>query len=158
MRRTGILLAALFVLAASGCAPQVDVEAERAAIREADAEAWKAFAAKDVDSFLSIFADNASQLPADAPIITGKEAIREHTPELFATPGFAVLWEPREAEVSRAGDLGYTSDNFQITVNDAQGNPVAERGKHLAIWKKQPDGSWKVVVAIWNSDGPPASE
>ena len=60
--------------------------------------------------------------------------------------------------MSRAGDLGYTSDNFEITVNDAQGNPVAERGKNLAIWKKQPDGSWKVVFAIWNSDQPTASE
>lgn len=25
------------------------------------------------------------------------------------------------------------------------GNPVADRGKYLAVWRKQADGSWKAV-------------
>jgi ketosteroid isomerase-like protein len=43
-------------------------------------------------------------------------------------------------------------------VNDAQGNPFTEREKWVTIWKKQPGGTWKSVLDIWNSDGPAASE
>jgi ketosteroid isomerase-like protein len=60
--------------------------------------------------------------------------------------------------VSSAGDLGYTTGSYEVTVNDAKGNPVTSRGKVVVVWKKQPDGSWKAVLDIWNSDGSAASE
>jgi ketosteroid isomerase-like protein len=60
--------------------------------------------------------------------------------------------------VSSAGDLGYTTGSYEVTVNDAEGNPVTSRGKVVVVWKKQPDGNWKAVLDIWNSDGPAASE
>jgi ketosteroid isomerase-like protein len=31
---------------------------------------------------------------------------------------------------------------------------VADRGKYLAVWKKQADGSWKIEADMWNSDLP----
>ena len=158
MRRTGILLAALFVLAASGCAPQVDLEAEAAAIRSADADCLKAWAAKDVDRALSCYSDDASVFPSNAPIATGKEAIRALWSQVFEIPGFAVSWDISKLEVSRAGDLAYGHGTFEAMVNDAAGNPVTERGKWVGVWKKQADGQWKLVADIGNSDGPPASE
>jgi ketosteroid isomerase-like protein len=30
-------------------------------------------------------------------------------------------------------------------------------GKYLAVWKKQPDGSWLVVADMFNAESPPAS-
>ena len=70
MRRIVTSLAALLVLAVSGCAPQVDVEAERAAVLEAFFEAKQAVAAKDMESFVSVFADGASRFPPNAPDLT----------------------------------------------------------------------------------------
>ena len=32
------------------------------------------------------------------------------------------------------------------------GKLVAEPGKWLSVWKKQADGSWKVVVDTYNTD------
>jgi len=32
--------------------------------------------------------------------------------------------------------------------------PVGDRGKFVEIWKKQRDGSWRVVLEIFNSDLP----
>ena len=43
------IVATLLVLAISGCAPQVDIEAEEAAIREMDVEWMNAANAKDVE-------------------------------------------------------------------------------------------------------------
>jgi ketosteroid isomerase-like protein len=34
---------------------------------------------------------------------------------------------------------------------------MTDRGKYLAVWKKQADGSWKCVADMFNTDLPPAS-
>jgi ketosteroid isomerase-like protein len=39
-------------------------------------------------------------------------------------------------------------------MSDPSGKPINDRGKYLAVWKKQPDGTWKCVMDIWNSDLP----
>ena len=158
MRKIVISLAALLALAVSGCAPQVDVAVEEAAIRSEDADCLKAWAAKDVDRGLSCYSDDASVFPSNAPIVTGKEAIRARVSEAFSRPGFALSWDISKLEVSRAGDLAYAYGTYEQTVNDPEGNPITERGKWVGVYKKQADGQWKMVADIGNSDGPAASE
>jgi uncharacterized protein (TIGR02246 family) len=128
--------------------------ADERAIREADAAWAKAAAAKDVEAYLSFFADDALVLLANGPILTGKESIRKSASEMMATPGFAMSWQPTKAEASRGGDLAYTVGTYQSTLNDAKGKPVTDRGKYLTVWKKQPDGKWKAVADMGNSDLP----
>jgi ketosteroid isomerase-like protein len=139
----------------SGCAQRIDIEAERTAIRNADAEWSKAAAAKDADGFTAFVVENGSILIPNAPIRTGSEAIRQWASETMANPGFAVSWQATAAEVSAAGDLGYTVGTYDFTLHDPQGNPMTDRGKYVTVWKKQPDGKWKVAVDIFNSDLPP---
>ena len=157
MEKLFLVLATVLVLAASGCGPQVDVEAEAAAIRAAEDEALKIAQAKDAERWASVYADDARVFPPNALLVTGKEAIRKLFAELFASPGFEIDWEVTRVEVSRAGDLGYVVGTHKVTVNDAEGNPVTDRGKWIAIWKKQADGTWKCIEDIWNSDGPAAA-
>ena len=150
------IVATLLVLAISGCAPQVDVEAERAAVLTAD-EAWSE-SAPDLDRFLSFYADDGSLLPPDAPVATGHEAIRAYLSEGFAAPELALHWTTTKAELSRTGDLGYTYGTYELSFQDAEGNPVASQGKSLVVWKKQADGQWKVVADMFNRGAPAASE
>jgi ketosteroid isomerase-like protein len=98
----------------------------------------------------------ALTLPPNTPIVTGKEAMRAHQSEAFSRPGFAISWQTTKVEVSRSGDLAYSYGPLQTTVDDAEGNPVTDKGKWVTVWKKQPDGTWKVVIDILNSDGPAA--
>jgi ketosteroid isomerase-like protein len=53
-------------------------------------------------------------------------------------------WEPEVAEVSAAGDLGYTSGPYMI--RPARGAEPTAFGHYVSVWKKQPDGSWKVLL------------
>lgn len=159
MKKLFAVLTTLLVLAAGGCAPQVDLEAEAAAIREAtDVEWLEVGQAKDLDLWVSFHTDDASLLPPNAPIITGKEAIRAFVSKLISTPGWAASWQTTKVEVARSGDLAYSYGTQETTVDDAEGNPVTDQQKWVAVWKKQPDGSWKCAVLILNSDGPPVSE
>jgi uncharacterized protein (TIGR02246 family) len=133
--------------------PDTRADDERA-VREADAACLKAVTAKDVEAFVSFFAEDASLLPPNVPMMTGKESVRKWASEMMATPGFVGSWQTTKVEVSRAGDLAYSTDTYQVTANDAKGRPVTDRGKIVIVWKKQPDGKWKTVVDVSNSDLP----
>ena len=54
-------------------------------------------------------------------------------------------WEPIFADVSRAGDLGYTTGPWEFRPNGPDDQPIAF-GQYFTIWKKQRDGSWKAVL------------
>src|SRR5205085_10609826 len=54
-------------------------------------------------------------------------------------------WEPIFADVSRAGDLGYTTGLWEFRPNGPDAQPGAF-GQYFTIWKKQRDGSWKAVL------------
>ena len=56
-------------------------------------------------------------------------------------------WEVETVEVSSSGDLAYTIgpyDNFRL---NAEGTEVHNRGGWITVWKKQADGSWKIVFS-----------
>jgi uncharacterized protein (TIGR02246 family) len=128
--------------------------ADERAIREADAAWSKASAAKDVEAYVSFWADDALDMPPNAPMLTGKESMRKGLSEQWAKPGFALSWQASKAEASRSGDLAYTVGTYQFTLNDPKGKLVTDRGKYVTVWKKQPDGKWKVAADIYNSDLP----
>ena len=138
--------------------PAADTRAaDEATIRQADAAWSKVAAAKQVDAAVSYYADDGSMSPPNAPIATGKEALRKAWTAMLAIPGFSISWQPTKVEVARSGDLGYSQGNYELVVNDPKGNPVKDHGKYVVVWKKQADGSWKAVTDIFNSDLPAAA-
>ena len=42
--------------------------------------------------------------------------------------------------------MGYTWGHFEGHSKDANGTAVTTSGRYMTIWRKQPDGSWKVVL------------
>ena len=152
---TFALLGALVALiyACQPAPPDTRATDERA-IRDADTAWLKAAQAKDCAGWVSFFSDDASWLPANAPILTGKQAISGYCSQMVANPGFAISWQATKVEVSRASDLAYAIGTYELTLNDPKGKPVTDRGKWVAVWKKQPNSTWKVAADIFNSDQP----
>ena len=126
--------------------------ADEAALRMADIEWSKAAAAKDLDRSISYTADDTVMLPPNAPVASGKEAARKAWSEMLALPGLVIGWQPTKVEVAKSGDIGYTRGTYEMTVNDAKGNPHTDRGKYLSIWRKQANGAWKCIEDTFNSD------
>ncbi len=83
---------------------------------------------------------------------TAKPRSGQDGAKLIGNPGFTVDWQINKLEVGRAGDLAYTIYTYQMTLNGANGKPITDQGKDMAVWKKQLDGAWKMVADTFNSD------
>jgi len=145
---------ALLLLTSACNQPAADTRAaDESAVRDADAQWAKTASANDLDGTVSYYSDDASLLPPNAPIATGKQAIRTVWAALLS-PDATVSWQVTKAEVARSGELAYVTGVYQITPKNPQGKSQADRGKLLEVWKKQADGKWKTVADIFNSDLP----
>src|SRR5512133_1157923 len=153
MKIKTLVLTLILGLAATAVCLAGDTKAEQA-LRDAD-DAWsKAAASKDLDKTVSYYSVDASVLPPNAPIATTKEAIKKVWGDLLASPGLVISWKATKVEVAKSGDLGFVSGTYEITMNDASGEPVNDRGKYVEIWEKKADGKWKCGTDTWNSDLP----
>jgi uncharacterized protein (TIGR02246 family) len=122
------------------------------AIKEVEQASGKAWAAKDVNAIAANYASNGSMIVPNAPIATGPEQIRGMMTEFFKDPAVKLEFEVTGTEV--AGDLGYQRGNYTLHVTDGKTKkPLTEKGTYLTIYKKQADGSWKIVEDI-NAPGP----
>jgi len=160
-----ILLAPIFAMAfTTSCyrAGEKDGQAERqqeiqqartadeAAIRVASAAWSRASAAKDLDTAVSFYADDALQFPNQAPAARGKENIRKNWASLLATPGPGLSFQTTTIEVARSGELAYETGTYDFLTTDKKGKSSNEKGKYVVVWKKQSDNSWKAAVDIDN--------
>jgi ketosteroid isomerase-like protein/quercetin dioxygenase-like cupin family protein len=153
MRRS-VWILGLIVMSSAACAQSVNVEQERNALLALDRE-WSQ-TTKDMNKFISYYAPDATAHPPGMPAATGSAAIKDALTKIFSAPGFSLTWAPVRAEVSTAGDVGYTVGTYEISMNGA-----TEKGKYVEVWKKQSDGTWKVKEDIFNADGagaPPSKE
>ncbi len=86
------------------------------------------------DSFLA-FLDEEGILFRPGPV-PGKKWMEEHPP----APG-QLTWRPVYADISRAGDLGYTSGPYEL-----KGSQGVRTGYYFTLWRQQKDGSFKFVL------------
>lgn len=143
-----LILAAVLVTSVVSASDQ---SSDERAIRDLDAAWSQAVQAKDPDKTVSFYADDASLLPANAPIATGKDHIREAWSHVMSLPGFSLSFSPTKIHVSKSRDLAYDIGTFESTVNDAQGQPMKSVGKYVVSWEKR-GGQWKAVADIYNAD------
>ena len=143
---TGFTIVLAVITAGCGEQRKVDLSAEEAAIRRTDADWLAAASARDLNRVLPFWADDATIVTPGMPPIVGKDAIRKYVSGAFATPGFSITWKTEKVEVSQSGDLAYSTGTDRISLNSPDGKSVTEENRGVAIWKKQVDGSWKVVL------------
>jgi uncharacterized protein (TIGR02246 family) len=156
MHKTVYCACVALILLTCGCTQQPAADtraADEAAVKDTDAQWSKTALANDLDGTVSYYSDDASLLPPNAPIATGKAAIRAVWTSML-TPDTTVSWQVTKADVARSGDLAYVVGTYQIAAKNPQGKAQEDHGKLVEVWKKQADGKWKTVADIFNSDVP----
>lgn len=123
------------------------------AVRDADEQWSKAAVAKDLDKAISFYADDAVVLPPNHPAVTTKDEIRNLW-RGFLDSLTNISWTTIRLETAKSGDMAYMTGTYEMTMKDG----TKDHGKFLDVWKKQADGTWKVVADVVNSDLPVRAE
>lgn len=104
----------------------------------------KDVAARGGAGFASWFAGDGVVLSNGKAPVVGLAAITQSAN--WRPEDYQLTWTPTDASMDPSGDMGYTWGHFEGRGKDAGGNPVTTAGRFITIWRKQPDGSWKVVL------------
>ncbi len=151
-------LAALFVLVVVSPNGQLSASASAKAnadtLIQLEADFMKAAAERGSQGYMSFYADDAAELSNGADMLRGQENIAK-TMGFLDDKNNHLTWSPVYADMAASGDLGYTYGTYEFRSKDKDGKPTVEYGKYASIWKKQKDGSWKVVMDMGNSSPSP---
>lgn len=122
-----------------GCLQKTDTEDESSRLLESERSFAKSSVEQGIrDAFLSYLSDDAIIFRPHP--IPAKPYYRKRQ----ATAGL-LSWEPEYADISLAGDLGYTTGPYEF--RKAKNAIAADaHGHYVSIWKKQADGTWRVVL------------
>jgi ketosteroid isomerase-like protein len=107
-------------------------------------------------AFAAWFADDAVTLSNKQAPVVGKAAIAAGA--TWDPKQYQLTWTPQAARMSPGGDMGFTWGHYEGTAKDRNGNPVKSTGRYMTIWKKMPDGSWKVALDSSNEEPPEAGD
>ena len=111
----------------------------------------------DLNTIMSMFAEDAVLMPPNDTTVYGKEEIRAWWEEYFAFFGVTSSVET-ERDVTVASDQAFVRAAFSVTIVPKQGGAkILDDIRSLTVWKKTPDGAWKISHQIWNSTKPVGS-
>ena len=127
---------------------------EELEIKERIYDYKKAIDEGDFESWLSIWVEDGIQMPPNTSVKSGIGHIRGANKNLFND--FDMKMEVVKFPSIRVyDDIGISVCEYRIVGKSKEGEEkvhVMENGKALTIFKKQNDGSWKILFDCFNSN------
>lgn len=141
---------------AAGTLAEPNVNELRTNIEAANQKAMSAMLAGDMAGSTANYSDSAVVMMPGMPAMRGRMAYES---------GFKGMMDAMKVtaatfhtdDVMASGDLAIETGTFEMTTVPKGGKPMEDKGKYISVWKKQADGSWKIVRDINNSDMMPMS-
>jgi uncharacterized protein (TIGR02246 family) len=153
--------AALILFLVCGCAHSAgsrrpaELDEVRAAIAAANAEFSRALVRGDAPAMAAVFAADGELIPAMEPgFVSGRAAItayqekrvhaRRYLDATITTVGLGV-----------SGDLAWETGTSRVTIQHGESAPMTVTGRYLAVWQREPDGSWRIRAELPVTDPVP---
>lgn len=159
--RNSMLMAmatAAAAMAISGCDKAAtgkggDPDSVKKTITAAEAQWNKDVKAKNSEAIGERYADDAFFVAPGAPPTEGSTPIRQVYANASTDPAFEVQASSDKIDVAGSADMAYSRGKFTEKYTDKKtGKVMAASGSYLTIYKKQDDGSWKVVEGFAVAD------
>ena len=114
----------------------------------------QAVAAGGGKAFTSWFADDAVTLNNGRPAVLGRGNIAAQAN--WDPKDYQLTWVAEGAQMGPSNDMGFTWGTYQGHSKDKNGEPVLTTGRYITVWRKQPDGKWKVAMDASANGAPDA--
>ena len=94
---------------------------------------------------LRLFAEDGILLGRNGKIFKGPQQIFERQRPLMEGAGKGVKVTVTTVDLWLNGDTAYETGKYSYKYQE-KGKPVTEEGRYVTIWKRQSDGSWKIIA------------
>jgi ketosteroid isomerase-like protein len=153
---SSLLIAAVALLAGCAGAPAVNSQADIAAIN-ASSSAYSAAAERgDAVAWLALWDEAGVQMLPNAPARSKEQLVAQVPAQWQArleASDLKMFVTPLEVQVS--GDWAYSRGVYaQEFTNKKTGQKALVDGKFLTVYRRQPEGSWKIYRDCFNSNLP----
>lgn len=138
-------------LVACALLPTASVADPATDVRCAEIQFSRSVEAGDLEAFRSMLDPDARF--AGEEVLRGPDAIVAAWTPFFSPGGPRIAWRPRIVEVLESGDLALTRGPYRLETRSESGEPTVRWGTFNSVWRRGPDGQWRVV---FDAGGPPA--
>ncbi len=105
------------------------------AVADSGAPAWNARLAPDI----------AKPGNGGLMLLRGVIPVAANDQAIFADVSQLLTWEPTDAAAYADRVTGVTLGRYAMVRRSARSDTLA-RGRYLTLWRKQPDGHWKILL------------
>jgi uncharacterized protein (TIGR02246 family) len=99
--------------------------------------------AGDLDAVMALYEPEARFVTKSGETLIGRDRIRKVVGGLIEAKA---RLDSRVVKAVTVGDIAQLYTDFEGTMNDESGKSIAIRNKAIEVLRRQPDGTWKLIV------------
>jgi ketosteroid isomerase-like protein len=109
-----------------------------------------ALTAKDAVAAAMVYDENASILPPNEPIVSGRANIQAYWQG--AIDAGIIDASVKTIDAKSNGDLGYEIGMFTMRFNGPNNDTIIEAGKYTEILERNSEGKWISTYGMWSAN------
>jgi uncharacterized protein (TIGR02246 family) len=117
----------------------------RKAIDNGNAQWVDAWEKADASLLAGLFAPDGVLLGRNGKVFKGPQQILERQKTAMESAGRGVKAIVTTVDLWLDGDTAYETGKYSYKYQE-KGKPVTEDGRYVTVWKRQSDGSWKIIM------------
>jgi len=125
--------------------------AKKQAFKNSDAAYAKAFNAGDPAKVAALYSKDAIFMMPETPAYKGTKGVLAQT-QTAIDAGWRDM-KFKRIKSGSDGDLAFNIGSVSMT-QPSGGGRVNVKGKYVDVYRRQKDGSWKIIATMYNADKP----
>src|SRR5687768_5816886 len=122
----------------------------RAAVEASGNRAEMAYNRGEMEGFVRAFSDDIWVFPPNAQPVQGRQAAFDHFQRGY--DGGVRNLQLTTTGLDRHGTMAYETGTYTAEITATGQAMRPDNGKYVHVWKRAPNGDWRIHFAMWSSN------